>query len=248
MGIIVQHRQSGKIIFYVKGADVIMAPKVKPGQRALCQEFCENLSRDGLRTLVITQKPIPEAEYNDFASRLQKARASMQNREEEVSRVIMSLEYEMEFLAVTGVEDKLQDDVLETVDVLRQAGIQIWMLTGDKIETAKCIAISTGLKTRNEDIKVIAGETEPNLIELEINDYENLTSTHMLMIDGTTLGVITGNEALSQKFFNVTLQAKTVCVCRCSPTQKAVVATNIKNASNKVIACIGDGGNDVAMI
>ena len=172
----------------------------------------------------------------------------MQNREEEVSRVIMSLEYEMEFLAVTGVEDKLQDDVLETVDVLRQAGIQIWMLTGDKIETAKCIAISTGLKTRNEDIKVIAGETEPNLIELEINDYENLTSTHMLMIDGTTLGVITGNEALSQKFFNVTLQAKTVCVCRCSPTQKAVVATNIKNASNKVIACIGDGGNDVAMI
>ena len=172
----------------------------------------------------------------------------MHNREEEVSRAIMSLEYEMEFLAVTGVEDKLQDDVLETVDVLRQAGIQIWMLTGDKIETAKCIAISTGLKTRSEDIKVIAGETEPNLIELEINDYENLTSSHMLMIDGTTLGVITGNEALCQKFFNVTLAAKTVCVCRCSPTQKAIVAANIKAASNKVIACIGDGGNDVAMI
>lgn len=54
MGIIVKHRQSGKIIFYVKGADVIMAPKVKPGQRSTCQEFCENLSRDGLRTLVIT--------------------------------------------------------------------------------------------------------------------------------------------------------------------------------------------------
>jgi len=70
MGIIIKHRQTGKIVFYVKGADVIMAPKVKPGQRSTCQEFCENLSRDGLRTLVITQKLIPESEYNEFAARL----------------------------------------------------------------------------------------------------------------------------------------------------------------------------------
>lgn len=86
---------------------MIMAPKVKPGQRSTCQEFCENLSRDGLRTLVITQKLIPEQEYFEFANRLQKARASMINREEEVNKAIMSLEYDMEFLAVTGVEDKL---------------------------------------------------------------------------------------------------------------------------------------------
>ena len=79
------------------------------------------------------------------------------------------------------------------------------MLTGDKIETAKCIAISTGLKTRNEEIKIIANETEVSSIEREINLYENLVSTHMLMIDGTTLSVITGNESLCQKFFNVTL-------------------------------------------
>ena len=248
MGIILKHRQSGKIVFYVKGADTVMAPKVKPGQRSTCQEFCENLSRDGLRTLVITQKLIPEQEYNDFAARLKTARASMVNREEEISKVIMGLEYEMEFLAVTGVEDKLQENVLETIDVLRQAGISIWMLTGDKIETAKCIAISTGLKMRTEDIKIIAGETDHRIIEKEIDDYENLTATHMLMIDGTTLSVIVGDETLSQKFFNVTQAAKTVCVCRCSPTQKAIVAQNIKDITSKVIACIGDGGNDVAMI
>jgi phospholipid-translocating ATPase len=58
----------------------------------------------------------------------------------------------MDFLAVTGVEDKLQEKVLETIETLRQAGIQIWMLTGDKIETAKCIAISTGLKTKKESV------------------------------------------------------------------------------------------------
>ena len=58
----------------------------------------------------------------------------------------------MDFLAVTGVEDKLQEKVLETIETLRQAGIQIWMLTGDKIQTAKCIAISTGLKTKKESV------------------------------------------------------------------------------------------------
>ena len=78
------------------------------------------------------------------------------------------------------------------------------MLTGDKIETAKCIAISTGLKNRNEDIKIIANEIEVNRIDKEIDDYENLTSTHMLMIDGTTLSIIVANEQLCQKFFNVT--------------------------------------------
>lgn len=168
MGIIIKHRQSGKIVFYVKGADVIMAKKVKPGQRSTCQEFCENLSRDGLRTLVITQKLIPEAQYNDFAARLKVAKSSMVNREEEIANTIESLEYDLEFLAVTGVEDKLQENVLETIDTLRQAGIQIWMLTGDKIETARCIAISTGLKNRSEDIKIISGITEHDLIEKEI--------------------------------------------------------------------------------
>ena len=78
------------------------------------------------------------------------------------------------------------------------------MLTGDKIETAKCIAISTGLKTRNEDIKLIAGETDYRIIEREIDDYENLTETHMLMIDGTTLSHIVSDEILCKKFFNVT--------------------------------------------
>ena len=110
-------------MFYVKGADVVMAPKVKPGQRTACQEYCENLSRDGLRTLVITQKLLPEAQYKDFAKRLKDARASMGNREEAIAKTIMSIEYEMEFLAVTGVEDKLQENVLETIDTLRQAGI-----------------------------------------------------------------------------------------------------------------------------
>jgi len=53
----------------------------------------------------------------------------------------------MEFLGITGVEDKLQEDVCQTLENARNGGINIWMLTGDKVETAICIAISSGIKS-----------------------------------------------------------------------------------------------------
>ena len=70
----------------------------------------------------------------------------------------------------------------------------------------------------------------------------------MLMIDGTCIGIIMENEYLKDRFFNVTKGSNSVCVCRCSPTQKAIVAESIKTIVGKTIACVGDGGNDVAMI
>ena len=74
----------------------------------------------------------------------------MINREERVTQAICELEEGMELLAITGVEDKLQDEVALTIESLRSAGIQVWMLTGDKVETATCIAISAGFKQRRQ--------------------------------------------------------------------------------------------------
>jgi len=70
----------------------------------------------------------------------------------------------------------------------------------------------------------------------------------MLMIDGDALKVVLANENLKNLFFEVAEKAKSVCVCRCSPSQKADVAKAIKFFTKKRIACVGDGGNDVAMI
>lgn len=74
----------------------------------------------------------------------------MNNRKEAMRRVLSELENDMELLGITGVEDKLQDNVASTIESLRLAGIQIWMLTGDKVETATCIAISAGFKSRSQ--------------------------------------------------------------------------------------------------
>lgn len=82
---------------------------------------------------------------------------SLSDRKAQEQAIISTiLENELELLGVTGVEDKLQDGVKTTLELLRNAGLKIWMLTGDKIETATCIAISSKLISRNQIIHQIS--------------------------------------------------------------------------------------------
>ena len=122
------------------------------------------------------------------------------------------------------------------------------MLTGDKIETAKCIAISTGLKNRKQEIFEISNLTNNYDIREAIDAYSVKVEHSMLMVDGKTLAVIVQDPELKYKFFETAQHSKSVCVCRCSPTQKAIIAENITEFTGKRVACVGDGGNDVAMI
>lgn len=125
------------------------------------------------------------------------------------------------------------------------------MLTGDKIETAKCIAIAIGMNRKTEQVHEIRGDLLKHENDLGglISDYEKMNkNSTMLMVDGAALAKIMKNEFITKQFFQAASGAKSVCVCRCSPTQKAFVAKSVKNINNKRIACVGDGGNDVAMI
>lgn len=109
-------------------------------------EKCETLSMEGLRTLVIAQKVLTQEEYDTWHQRYKEAKNDYERGDFLAEKVQAELECEMECLGVTGVEDKLQDDVQTTINSMRSAGIKVWMLTGDKVETATCISISTGLK------------------------------------------------------------------------------------------------------
>lgn len=86
---------------------------------------------------------------------------SMDNREAKKMAVLEGLEEQMEFLAVTGVEDKLQENVMLTIDKFREAGIQVWMLTGDKVDTAKCIAVATGMSQKDQEVFEITSDAFP---------------------------------------------------------------------------------------
>ena len=112
----------------------------------------------------------------------------MVNREAKKQAAIESMEEGMDFLAVTGVEDKLQEDVMSTIEKFRAAGIQVWMLTGDKVETAQCIAIATGMCKKDEEIFVITGDKFNTTRELmdEILRYQLKQNPNLLlMVDGS---------------------------------------------------------------
>lgn len=155
MGIIVRDTQSGEITFLQKGADVVMARIVQ--RNDWLEEECANMAREGLRTLVMARRKLSEQSYALFRERYHEASIKLEGRNEAMTTVVAELlERDLELLGLTGVEDKLQDEVKSTLELLRNAGIKIWMLTGDKIETATCIAISTKLVARNQYIHQVA--------------------------------------------------------------------------------------------
>jgi phospholipid-translocating ATPase len=203
------------------------------------------MAREGLRTLVVGKKRLSQEQYNVFDAAYQKARVSIQDRNQQMQDAVERiLEKDLDLLAVTGVEDKLQDDVRITLEKLRNAGIRIWMLTGDKVETATNIAISTRLFSRDKHIlqyQKLALDECPNVIS-SIGRIRNCC----LVIDGPSLHLIMTH--MPAEFMKVSLQLEAVVCCRCTPTQKADVARMIQQYSKKRVCCIGDGGNDVSMI
>ncbi len=198
MGILLKHLESERIIFYLKGAEVIMENKVQENSRAFLRETCENLASTGLRTLVISQKYITTDEYENWNKRYELAKTEMDNREAKVQKIVEELEEGMEFLCVTGVEDKLQVEVTDTIESLRNGGVQIWMLTGDKVETATCIAISTGLKAKNQKFFYMKELRTHNEVESKLKEFEEMTDT-VLVIDGNTMHIAL--EPSMEKFF-----------------------------------------------
>lgn len=155
MGIVIKERSTQDIFFIQKGADTIMASIVHKND--WLEEECGNMAREGLRTLVLGRKRMSHEEYEEFDRRYKDAQVSTVNRSAAMSAVVSRyLETDLELLALTGVEDKLQEDVKSTLELLRNAGIKIWMLTGDKLETARVISLSSKLVARGQYIHAVS--------------------------------------------------------------------------------------------
>lgn len=244
MGIVLRERTSGEVCFFQKGADAVMSRIVQSND--WLDEECGNMAREGLRTLVIGKKILSREQLEHFDRRYHEAKISTVDRPAAIQKSISDcLESELELLGVTGVEDKLQDDVKMSLEILRNAGIKIWMLTGDKVETATCIATSSRLFARNQPILQIQKTSD----SLELSRYlQQLQSSPdlALVIDGSSLQAMM--TQFPEEFMAAATPLSGVVCCRCTPTQKADVVRAIKAFTGKRVAAIGDGGNDVSMI
>ena len=233
MGIILKDMTNGRIIFLLKGAEVELRKKVKSDVQYIVDDNCLELAKSGLRTLVFCEKMVKNDEFEEWMREYNLARESMQEREAKTRVVIEKLENNMELLGISGVEDKLQEDVSKVMNNLKEAGIKIWMLTGDKAETAKCISISSGLKKSNEKFEEILDLPDDKFsIENHLKTIKSKsTSNTILLIDGNTFAnTLIHCEVL---FFETAATCKGVVVCRCSPTQKTIVVNKMKLYTRK---------------
>lgn len=255
MGIIVQfldgsetssaiNIEAGEIWFFQKGADTVMSSIVAAND--WLDEETANMAREGLRTLVVGRKKMSVQQYKEFAANYKEASVAINNRDAGMTRVVSHyLERDLELLGVTGVEDKLQKDVKPSLELLRNAGIKIWMLTGDKVETARCVAVSAKLVARGQYIHTIAKLKRKDNAQDHLDFLRSKTDS-CLLIDGESLSLLLTH--FRQDFISLAVMLPAVVACRCSPTQKADIALLIREHTKKRICCIGDGGNDVSMI
>ncbi len=112
--------------------------------------FLETYANEGLRTLLIVEKVIDPEVYEKWNKQFTEASLSISNRESKMDKVAELLEHDFDLVGSTAIEDKLQDGVGDTIQALKDAGIKVWVLTGDKIETA--INIGYSAKLLNNDM------------------------------------------------------------------------------------------------
>ena len=217
-----------------------------------CFLHINDFATEGLRTLLYGYKYMEEDEYNDWKKIFLDASTSLVNRQEMTEKVGAMIERDLELSGATAIEDKLQDGVPEAIDRLRRAKIKLWMLTGDKRETAINIGHSCRLIKDYSTLTILdeeLGDVSQRIAAATL-DMNNGTVAHsVVIVDGRTLSQITENEPLRKLFLSLAILVDTVVCCRASPSQKASLVSSIRHkVKNAITLAIGDGANDIAMI
>jgi phospholipid-translocating ATPase len=162
------------------------------------------------------------------------------------------IEQNFDLAGATAIEDKLQKGVPETVDKMRRANIKIWMLTGDKRETAINIAHSARICKSYSEVVILdhkIGEVEQRMASTLLDITKGSIPHSVIVVDGATLAEIEGNDTLSMLFFDLVVISDSVICCRASPSQKAALVKKIRTkVKGSLTLAIGDGANDIAMI
>ena len=265
MSVVLRDSTTGRMQLVMKGADDVVFARVRRGDREEAKRVeaykavLDGYGRKGLRTLVFAQRDVSEAEWKEWSVRYHRAALDVGQREQALADVYEHIERDVSLVGVTGIEDKLQAGVEETLVMLRAAGVKVWMLTGDKQQTAEEIGRSSGLIARRDRIHYV---NAVNRLELDTvlqniaRDIQSSSSSpassavptrspYVLIIDGATLSLCLFYHA--DLFYLLSSSASAVVCCRCTPSQKSAVAA-LMVTHRHVTLGVGDGGNDVSLI
>ncbi|EYC05293.1 hypothetical protein Y032_0083g1684 [Ancylostoma ceylanicum] len=230
-------------LLYCKGADSAILSRLRSPTEAgsvhtsNLKERLDEYSCKGLRTLAFAMRLLKQKEWDEFMDSYRFVMSVTSNdRDQLLSQKADEIEKELELLGVTGIEDRLQDGVEETIVAMRGAGIQVWVLTGDKLETAENIARSCGLFSPYRETRKI--ETREDLPHIRGEGFNLILSP-----EATLLAKLGDEELLS-----ILRKAKAVLCYRMTPSEKAEIVKCVKTHMKGRVLAIGDGANDVPMI
>ncbi|XP_009402930.2 probable phospholipid-transporting ATPase 7 isoform X1 [Musa acuminata AAA Group] len=278
MSVIVRD-EGGQIILLCKGADSIIFDRLSKNGRLYENDTSKHLNEygeAGLRTLALAYRMLDESEYSAWNTDFLKAKTTIgPDREAQVERVSEMMERDLILVGATAVEDKLQRGVPQCIDKLAQAGLKIWVLTGDKIETAinigfACSLLRQGMKqislsitnidllthdaNKGVRLHLMTDQAAKENLSMQItNAFQMIKlekdpdAAFALIIDGKTLTYALEDD-LKNQFLSLAVDCASVICCRVSPKQKAMVTRLVKEGTGKVTLAVGDGANDVGMI
>lgn len=267
----------GRLVLYCKGADTVVYERLAAGNdqvKNVTREHLEKFGASGLRTLCLAYKDLDPDMYESWNEKFIQAKSSLRDREKKLDEVSEFIEKDLILIGATAIEDKLQEGVPNCIETLFRAGIKIWVLTGDKLETAINIAYACNLM--NNDMKqfIISSETDAireveergdqveiaRFIKEEVRRelkrcldeaqqyFHNASGPKLaLVIDGKCL-MYALDPSLRVMLLTLSLNCASVVCCRVSPLQKAQVTSLVKKGAKKITLSIGDGANDVSMI
>jgi phospholipid-transporting ATPase len=270
MSIILRDTRTNRYILMCKGADNIMLPlcSMSDEQRADCEKSLLDLACLGLRTLCVARRVLDNTFAENWLRQYNEASSALQNRAERLAKVAEDLEVQMELLGITAIEDRLQDEVPEVIADLAKAGIVLWMLTGDKEETAINIGHSCNLlqpdtkeffltrindkEEYNTQLLRVADEVEQARLT-RVVDLQNGESAPeiALVMDGPSFKYFDEmNKTHRAKLLQIGKACRSVIACRLTPVQKQQLVNLIKvdTKPKATTLSIGDGANDVSMI
>lgn len=247
---------SGDIVLFTKGADSAIFERLGAQRDTLeaTTTALEGFAKEGMRTLCFAMLKLDRAQAVEWLNEWEEALVTVNDRQSQMDKVSEKIETDLELVGATAVEDKLQEGVPETIAILRDAGIKVWVLTGDRKETAVNIGYSCCLLT--ESMKIITLDSD-NVSDMKKQIEEGLKSQAYCEERKIETALIVGGpcldyalEADKHSFAKLSTGCTAVLCCRCSPLQKALIAELVKTngTERKITLAIGDGANDVGMI
>ena len=279
MSILVRDAAGGPCTLLCKGADDVLMPLLASGQThaPFAISKLAQFAARGLRTLVLAKADVGHEAAKRWLVRydkvLRSSAPSSDARATALAEVAAEVEAGLTLVGVSGIEDELQPRVPQTVRRLHRAHVRLWMLTGDKHETAVAIARAAGLVHDSTSVITLHGaslKATRKLLAARFADVQQWRQRHGLpataslehfswqrprrelavVIDGAALYHIAEHAELRALFLGIALGCRTVVACRVSPRQKAEVVRMVQGSASPspMTLAIGDGANDVSML